>query len=36
MMPNLSLLSAQEFVVMTTSGAASDDKVGVMTTLVFL
>ena len=33
MMPTLSLLVAPEDVVMTTSGATSDDKVGIMTTL---
>ena len=32
MMPTLSSLAAPEVVVTTTSGAASDDKVGIMTT----
>ena len=32
MMPTLSSLVAPEVVVMTTSGATSDDKVGIMTT----
>ena len=34
-MPTLSSLVAQEVVTMTTSGATSDDKVGIMTTLGF-
>ena len=35
MMSTLSSLAAPEVVIMTTSGAASDDKVGIMTTLCF-
>ena len=36
MMPTLSSLVAPEVVITTTSGATSDDKVGIMTTLRFL
>ena len=35
MMPTLSSLAALEVVIMTTSSGASDDKVGIMTTLSF-
>ena len=35
MMPTVSSLVAPEVIVMTNSGAISDDKVGIMTTLNF-
>ena len=34
-MPILASLVAPEVVIMTTSGAASDAKIGIMTTLIF-
>ena len=36
MMPTLSSLVAPEVVIMTTYGATSDDKVGIMTTLFYV
>ena len=35
MMPTLSSLVAPEVVIKTTYGATNDDKVGIMTTLIF-
>ena len=35
MVPTFSLLAVPEVVVMTTSGAASDDKVGILLTFTF-
>ena len=35
MMPTLSSVAALEVVIMTTSSAATDDKVGIITTLGF-
>ena len=35
MMPTLLSLVAPEVVIMTTSGAISDDKVGIMMTFIF-
>ena len=35
MMPTLSLLTAPQVVVMTTCGAVSDDKVGILAIVIF-